>query len=429
MKVLLVGSGGREHVLAWKIAQSPKLTKLYAAPGNAGIAQVAECVPIKPDQIEALASFAKEQEIDLTVVGPEAPLVSGIVDRFQREGLLVFGPTKEAARLEGSKIFAKELMVEAGIPTAKFQVFTEVNEAKRYIIEQEPPIVIKADGLAAGKGVIIAKTCEEGIEAVNRMIRDRIFGEAGSHVLIEEHLQGTELSVLVLTDGLNAIPLASSQDHKRVFNNNQGPNTGGMGAYSPCPFVDDHKLGEIMALTAMPVIDALRKSGVVYRGVLYVGIMMSEKGPQVLEYNVRFGDPEAQAVLPRLKDDLLEILLQIARGRLITNSLAWDSRACLSVVMASGGYPGDYQTDYPIQGLDEVKSLEDVSVFHAGTRLNEAGKVVTAGGRVLNVCALGDSLKEAYEKAYEAVRKISFKNVHYRTDIGGKFITSNAGAR
>lgn len=420
MNVLVIGSGGREHALAWKIAQSPDLTKLYAAPGNAGIASLGECVPIKGDDIDQLLVFAKEKEIDLTVVGPEAPLVQGIVDRFEAEGLAIFGPSKEAARLEGSKIFAKEMMKQNGVPTAQYRVFNDAAQAKRYLIDQEPPMVIKADGLAAGKGVIIAQSCEEGIHAVNSMMSERVFGDAGSRVIVEECLRGSELSVLVLTDGEHAVPLSSSQDHKRVFDQDEGPNTGGMGAYSPCPLVDDEKLREIVDRTALPIIRGLRNAGIIYKGILYVGLMMTPEGPSVLEYNVRFGDPETQAILPRLKSDFLSLLLQVAKGALFATTLAWDSRAALTVVMASGGYPGNYETNFPISGLQETGHGADVMVFHAGTKRNERGEICTAGGRVLNVTALGETLKEAYEKAYAAVRPIYFKDVHFRTDIGAR---------
>lgn len=426
MNVLVIGSGGREHVLGWKLAQSPKLTKLYFAPGNAGMSKLGECLPVKADDLEGLLKVAKEKKIDLTVVGPEIPLVKGIVDLFEKEDQLIFGPNQRAAQLEGSKIFSKEIMKEAKVPTASFHVFTEINEAKRCIIDLEPPIVIKADGLAAGKGVVIAHSCEEGIEAVNKMIEEKIFGDAGTRVVIEDFLVGTELSVLVLTDGENVIPLASSQDHKRAFDNDEGPNTGGMGAYSPCPFIDEIKLNDIVKLTAKPVIDVLKRRGISYRGILYVGVMLTEKGPFVLEYNVRFGDPEAQAVLPRLKTDLLDVCYQVAKGHLETTSLEWEERACLSVAVVSGGYPGSYKTDYPVSGLKEIELMKDVFLFHAGTKLNSNGEVCTAGGRVFNVSALGNSLREAYDKAYEAVRHVSFKDAKYRTDIGKHVLQSSA---
>ncbi len=423
MNVLVVGSGGREHALAWKIAQSKELQKLYVAPGNAGISKIGECVSIQSDDIPALIAFAKEKSIDLTVVGPEVPLVNGMVDQFENEGLLIFGPKKQAAQLEGSKIFSKEIMIESGVPTADFKIFSDVKEAKRYIIDHEPPLVIKAEGLAAGKGVVIANSCEEGIEAVNQMIHERIFGDAGRRVIIEDFLSGTELSVLVLTDGETAVPLASSQDHKRVFDNDEGPNTGGMGAYSPCPFVDDEKLREIVRVTAEPVIETLRRKGIIYRGILYVGVMLTEKGPYVLEYNVRFGDPETQAVLPRLQTDFLSLLLQVAKGKLETKELSWDSRSCLSVAIVSGGYPGAYETNFPITGLKEAAQVKNAIVFHAGTQLNQKGEICTAGGRVLNISALGNTLKDAYETAYDAAQRVTFKNAYYRTDIGKRVLS------
>ncbi len=418
MKVLLIGSGGREHALAWKIAQSSLLEKLWIAPGNAGMSEIGECVNIKADDVEALLDLAKKEKIDLTVVGPEAPLVKGIADRFQSEGLLVFGPSKEAAQLEGSKIFSKQMMKEAGIPTADFEIFSDAAKAKEFVINGEPPFVIKADGLAAGKGVVVATTCEEAVEAITQMMTAKIFGEAGARILIEKCLVGEELSVLALTDGQQIIPLASSQDHKRAHDNDHGPNTGGMGAYSPAPFVNDQQLKEIVKLTGLPIIRKLSERGVSYRGLLYIGIMMTESGPKVLEYNVRFGDPETQAVLPRLKTDLLAVFHQIAKGKLETTELEWDSQACLSVVIASRGYPGSYETGFPISGLQNVAQAQDVCVFHAGTSKNEEGKVVTSGGRVLNVSALGASLKEAYEKAYDVLKTISFDGAFYRFDIG-----------
>jgi len=418
MNVLLIGSGGREHALAWKIAQSPLLKKLWIAPGNAGISEIGECVSIKADDIESLFQFAKKEKIDLTIVGPEVPLVKGITDRFQQEGLLVFGPSKEAAQLEGSKIFSKQIMKEARVPTAEFEIFYDSAKAKEFVINGEPPFVIKADGLAAGKGVVVAGTCEEAVDAINQMMTARIFGDAGAQILIEKCLIGEELSVLALTDGDRILSLASAQDHKRAHDNDHGPNTGGMGAYSPAPFVNEQQLDEIVKLTGAPIIHRLKERGIIYRGLLYIGIMMTEDGPKVLEYNVRFGDPETQAILPRLKTDLLPLFHQIAEGKLSVKDLEWDSRPCLSVVMASRGYPGSYETGFPISGLHTVKQLPDVSVFHAGTSKNLEGKTITAGGRVLNISALGVSLKEAYEKAYDALKAISFDGSFYRNDIG-----------
>ena len=421
MKILVIGSGGREHALIWKISQSPLVKKIYAAPGNAGIEALAECVNMAVDQIDRLRGFAIDQKIDLTVVGPESPLVQGMVDSFQSAGLKIFGPSREAAQLEGSKAFAKNLMAEVGVPTAAFQVFDNVNEAKRFIIDREPPFVIKADGLAGGKGVLIAGSCEEGVQVVNQMIRNRLFGDSGKLVVVEEFFKGDELSILLFTDGERILPLASSQDHKRAFDHDQGPNTGGMGAYSPCPLVSDRELSEIVDKTARPVIEELKKRNTPYRGLLYVGLMLTARGPQVLEYNVRFGDPEAQAVLPRLKTDLVPIMLEIANGKLKTDELEWDSRACLTVVMASRGYPGTYQCGFEIKGLDQLAS-KDAIVFHAGTAREPSGAVTTSGGRVLAVSALGETLKEARDSAYQTVEKISFEGAFYRKDIGKRIL-------
>lgn len=417
MKILVIGSGGREHALVWKIAQSPLVSEIYAAPGNAGIEKLAKCVNISVDQIDDLRRFASDHEIDLTVVGPELPLTRGIVNSFQAAGLKIFGPSREAAKLEGSKAFSKNLMAEVGVPTAAFQIFDSVNEAKRFIIDREPPFVIKADGLASGKGVLIAHSCEEGIQVVNQMIQNRLFGDSGKLVVIEEYFTGDELSVLLFTDGERILPLASSQDHKRAFDDDQGPNTGGMGAYSPCPFVSDQELNDMLDKAARPVIQKLKRQGTPYCGLLYVGLMMTRSGPQVLEYNVRFGDPEAQAVLPRLKTDIVPIMLEIATGKLKTQNLEWDPRPCLTVVMASRGYPGTYQSGFQIKGLEQIKS-EDAIVFHAGTTLEPSGVVTTSGGRVLTVSALGESFKEARDLAYQSVEMISFEGAFYRKDIG-----------
>ncbi len=418
MKVLLIGSGGREHVLAWKISQSPLLKKLYAAPGNAGIAQIAECVSISPEDIDGLLQFAKTQSIDLTVVGPEAPLVAGIVDRFKAEGLKVFGPTKDAALLEGSKAFAKDQMTKFGVPTAPYEVFSNVNEAKHYVIETEMPVVIKADGLAQGKGVVICDSSQTAVGALTQMMSEGIFGAAGRKVVVEKCLEGEELSILALTDGEKIISLASAQDHKRAYDHDRGPNTGGMGAYSPCPLVSDEKTREIVDLAIRPMIRGMASEGKPCRGILYAGIMMTRSGPFVLEYNCRFGDPETQAILPRLKSDLLPVLMQVAEGRLETEELEWHDKACLAIVVASGGYPGHYEKGFSIQGLEGLKSLEDVVVFHAGTTTNDKGQIVTAGGRVLAVAALGENLRAAHDRAYQAVAKVQFEAGFYRRDIG-----------
>lgn len=420
MKVLLLGSGGREHVLAWKISQSPLLTKLFVSPGNAGIREIAECVPLSLSDLDGLITFAKKESIDLTVVGPEAPLVDGIWDRFHAEGLKLFGPSRDAAELEGSKAFSKDMMHKYGIPTAHYEVFSNVNEAKHYAVEAEMPVVIKADGLAAGKGVVICKSSQEAVETLTRMMSEGAFGDAGKKVIIEELLEGEELSVLALTDGESVIPLASSQDHKRVYDYDRGPNTGGMGAYSPCPQVSREKFLEIVDISVKPMIKGMAAEGKPYRGLLYAGIMLTEKGPYVLEYNCRFGDPEAQAVIPRLKSDLLPVMMEIAEGKLKTKVLEWHEKACLAVVLASGGYPGAFEKGRVVAGLESCKNLADVHVFHAGTELNAQGKVVTAGGRVFTVAGLGETLREAQEHAYQAVGKIQFEGVHYRRDIGKK---------
>jgi phosphoribosylamine---glycine ligase len=418
MKVLIIGSGGREHALAWKISQSPLLTKLYAAPGNAGIEQLAECHPIKADDIPALLEFAKKEKIDLTIVGPEAPLVAGIVDTFQNEGLKIFGPSQAAARLEGSKSFAKDQMHKFNIPTADYEVFGNINEAKHFCVETEMPVVIKADGLAAGKGVMICETSQEAVAALTRTMAEGVFGEAGKKVVIEKKIEGEEVSILAFSDGEKIIPLATSQDHKRAYDYDRGPNTGGMGAYSPCPFVSDEKFSEIIDLVIRPMVKGLASEGTPYRGLLYAGIMLTKNGPMVLEYNCRFGDPEAQAVLPRMKSDLLPILAEIANGSLSTETLEWHDKACITVVLASGGYPGFYHTGFPIQGVESVTRHEDLFVFHAGTAKNDNGQVVSAGGRVLTVTALGENLRAAFDRVYSVVGKIQFEGKIYRHDIG-----------
>ena len=418
MKVLIIGSGGREHALAWKISQSPLLTKLYAAPGNAGIAKIAECQPIQAEDISALLSFAKSENIDLTIVGPEAPLVAGIVDEFQKEGLKIFGPSKAASLLEGSKAFSKEKMTQFGIPTADYDVFPNINEAKHFVIETEMPVVIKADGLAQGKGVLICDSSQEAVNALTRIMSEKIFGESGEKVIVEKKLEGEELSILALTDGEKIIPLATSQDHKRAYDYDRGPNTGGMGPYSLCPFLSDEKFTEIVDAVIRPMVDGLRKEGTPYRGLLYAGVMMTKNGPFVLEYNCRFGDPEAQAVLPRLKSDLLPVLAEIASGSLTTQTLEWHEKACLAIVVASGGYPGFYHKGFPIHGFESLSRLEDAFVFHAGTAFDDLKHVVTAGGRVFAVCALGDNLRLAHDRAYSLVGKVNFEGSFYRRDIG-----------
>lgn len=419
MRVLVIGSGGREHTLVWKLRQSPRVQKVYCAPGNAGIAQIAQCIDIPVAKIDKLVEFAREHEIGLTVVGPEAPLAAGIVDAFQAEGLPIFGPTRAAAQLEASKAFAKQIMQKYQIPTAHSQTFTDPQEALAYLEQKGAPIVVKADGLAAGKGVVVAQTLAEAKAAVEQIMVQKVFGQAGAKVVIEEFLVGEEVSVLAFTDGETVIPMVSSQDHKAVYDHDQGPNTGGMGAYSPAPVLTPALLEQVEAEILKPTIRGLRQEGIVYQGVLYAGLMITEAGPKVLEYNVRFGDPECQVVLPRLKSDLVEIMLSVLNRKLHEQEIVWYDNHTACVVMASAGYPGDYTTGQEIQGLHEVSALEDTYVFHAGTAKQEE-KFVTAGGRVLGVTAWARTLEAALEKAYNAVKLIKFEGAHYRKDIGQK---------
>ena len=419
MKVLVVGGGGREHVLVWKIAQSPLVTKVYCAPGNPGIAQLAECVAIKADEIDVLLDFARAEGIDLTVVGPEAPLTLGIADRFQEAGLDIFGPNQAAAQLEGSKDFSKALMARYNIPTAAYRTFSDRDQAVAYIREQGAPIVVKADGLAAGKGVVVAMSEDEAVAAVDNIMVAGAFGEAGSKVVIEEFMEGEEASFFAFTDGRNILPLASSQDHKRIFDGDQGPNTGGMGAYSPAPVVTDELYEQIVQTIVRPTIDGMAKDGCPYAGILYVGLMIADGQARVVEYNARFGDPEAQPLLMRLKSDIVPVMQACARGQLIQDRLEWLDKAAVCVVMASGGYPADYEKGFPISGLEEAAAIEDLVVFHAGTALKD-GRIVNSGGRVLGVTGLGRTVAEAIDKAYAGVEKISWQGVQYRRDIGQK---------
>lgn len=422
MKILLIGSGGREHALAWKIAQSPKCEKLFAAPGSDGMSDIAELVKISADDIPGLLEFARSNKIDMTVVGPEAPLVGGIVDVFRSAGLKIFGPVKELAKLEGSKVYSKELMRRLGVPTADFKVFDKHEDALAYMLTRGFPLVVKADGLAAGKGVIICRSLQEGKAALKTMMVDKAFGAAADKIIVEDCIAGEETSVIVISDGKNVAALASSQDHKRVFDSDKGPNTGGMGAYSPAPVVTDALFKEIMDKAVYPVIRALSAEGNPYVGVLYAGIMVTDKGPYVLEFNVRFGDPETQAILPRLKSDLVEVMERAIEGKLEGYELSWDPRPCVSVVESSGGYPGEFSKGMEIQGLEQVPSMKDTVVFHAGTKLGKRASdgnrhFITNGGRVLNVTALGVDFKDAVAKCYEAVRVVRFDKMHYRTDI------------
>jgi phosphoribosylamine---glycine ligase len=419
MRVLVVGGGGREHALVWKIAQSPKVTKIYCAPGNAGISEQATIVPIKANDLNGLLQFSLKEKIDLTVVGPEDPLTQGIVDLFELKSLFIFGANKKAAEIEGSKAFAKEMMKKYNIPTASYEVFHNRDEAVKYIREQGAPIVVKADGLAAGKGVIVCKTVEEAIQSVDRIMVEKIFGEAGNRVVIEEYLVGEEASYIAFTDGKAILPMASSQDHKPVFDGDQGPNTGGMGAYSPAPVVKDEVHEKIIEKILRPIIYGMGEEGRLYKGVLYAGLMIQDGHPKVLEFNARFGDPETQPVLMRMKGDIVPILEACMKGSLSQHKIEWDNRASVCVVMASKGYPGDYEKGKVIGGLKEVSRMEGVFVFHAGTALKD-GQMITNGGRVLGVTGLGEDIPRAIARTYQAVKKISWDGAHYRTDIGQK---------
>lgn len=419
MKVLVVGGGGREHALVWKIAQSPQVKKVFCAPGNAGIGELATCVPIGAEDVQGLLAFAKSEQIDLTVVGPEGPLSTGIVDVFESEGLRVFGASRDAARLESSKSFAKNLMNRYGIPTAAGQTFTSHKKAQAYIRKMGAPLVVKADGLAAGKGVIVCPTVQEALKALDTIMVEKAFGDAGRTVVVEECLVGEEASFLAFTDGETVLPLPSSQDHKAVFDNDEGPNTGGMGAYSPAPIVDRYLHKRIMEEVMTPTVRAMAAEGCPYKGVLYAGLMIDRDQIRVLEFNGRFGDPEAQPLLIRMKNDIIPVMEAVIDGRLVDCRLDIDERAAVCVVMAAGGYPASYKKGMPISGLEAVKRMRDVVVFHAGTAQGEKG-VETAGGRVLGVTALGESVEKAIKRAYLAVGKIAWDKVHYRKDIGQK---------
>ncbi len=419
MKILVVGGGGREHTMVWKISKSPLVEKIYCAPGNAGTHTLAESVPISAEDIDALAAFARENEIDLTVVGPEGPLVKGIADIFEENGLKVFGPSKAAARLEGSKLFSKQHMQKYNIPCAMGKAFTDTGKAKAYAKAMGAPCVVKADGLAAGKGVIICSTLEEANEAIDSMITDNAFGEAGAIVVVEECLVGEEASFIALTDGKTVLQLPESQDHKRIFDNDEGPNTGGMGAYSPAPVLDHMLRERAMNEVMIPAVEGMAKEGTPFKGVLYAGLMVDKDQIKVLEFNTRLGDPETQPILMRLENDLVPLMEACCDGTLHNYSTKIDPRAAMCVVISSGGYPGSYDTGEEIFGLDEANSVKDTVVFHAGTALKE-GKVVSSGGRVLGVTSLGDSVKQAIDRAYEACEKISFNGHFYRKDIGAK---------
>jgi phosphoribosylamine--glycine ligase len=426
MRILVVGGGGREHALTWKLAQNPTIDKIFAAPGNAGIGEVAQCEPLDITHPATVADFAEAHGIDLTVVGPEAPLVAGLADELSERGLNVFGPSRAAARIEGSKAWAKELMITAGVPTARSATVTTLEDGLKAIDEFGTPAVVKADGLAAGKGVTVAENRAGAEQALRECLLDRAFGDAGSTVVVEEFLLGEELSILCLTDGRHVLPLVPAQDFKRVDDGDRGPNTGGMGSYSPVPQAPADIVERSVREVFEPIVRTLHDQNAPYVGCLYGGLMLTADGPKVLEFNCRFGDPETQAVIPRLASDLAELLLACTEGNLSYYEPVWTKEACVAVVLASGGYPGKHQTGLPIEGLDELAQLEGVEVFHAGTARRD-GTLVTAGGRVLAVSALGADLGAARSRAYAAVEKIRFEGMHYRTDIAEKSAKARGG--
>ncbi len=429
MKILVVGSGGREHALVWKISKSPEVNKIYCAPGNGGTSAIAENVNISSNDIVGLADFAESEMIDLTIVGPEIPLAAGIVDEFYKRDLKIFGPTKKGARLESSKIFAKEFMKKYNIPTADFEVFDNKEKAINFVKKNKGPFVVKADGLAGGKGVFVCNSFIEANDAIKQIMTDKKFGDSGNHVVIEEKLAGEEASMIVLCDGKNILPLVSSQDHKPIFDQDEGPNTGGMGAYSPAPVLESEVFDKTIQTIVKPLMRGIQKEIDTYKGVLYIGLMITKEGPKVLEFNVRFGDPEIQAILPRLKSDLLSIIKAAVEERLDKVELEWDNRACVCVVMASKGYPESYEKGKIITGIGEAEEMRDVIVFHAGTKIKskelraknqELIEYITNGGRVLDVTALGNTIEDAIKKSYDAVNKIHFEDAYFRKDIGGK---------
>ncbi len=416
MKVLVVGGGGREHAICLKLAQSPKVTQLYCAPGNGGIAQAAQCVPIKATDVEGMVKWAKENAMDFVMVAPDDPLALGMVDALEAAGIPAFGPRKNAAVIEASKAFSKELMKKYHIPTAQYETFTELDAALSYIDAQGAPIVVKADGLALGKGVVVAATVEEAKAAVRDMMEDKKFGDSGSTVVIEECMTGPEVTVLAFCDGKHLVPMPSSQDHKRAYDGNQGPNTGGMGAFSPSPHYTPEVARRCMEEIFLPTVTALNAEGRPFQGVIYFGLMLTKDGPKVVEYNARFGDPETQAVLSLLDSDLMDIFQACVDGTLDKIDIKWKDQAACCLVLASGGYPVQYQSGYPISGLEEAG--QNATVFHAGTKLGEDGQILTAGGRVLGVTALGATLEEAISNSYTAAKPISFQDMHFRKDIG-----------
>lgn len=421
MKVLVIGGGGREHAIVWKLSKSKHVDRIYCAPGNAGIAEIAECIDVQPSDFNALIDFVKYEWIDLTIVGPEEPLSKGIVDIFEKEGRRILGPQKAAVQLESSKAFAKDFMKRHLIPTAEYRVFSSYHQAEDYVRMKGAPIVIKADGLAAGKGVIVAASVDEAIDALRKIMKEKIFGEAGNRVIIEECLTGEEASFMVFTDGKSIVPMAHSQDHKRVFDNDKGPNTGGMGAYSPAPIVTKEIESYVMEKIMKPTVYGLKSEGIEYKGILYAGLMIKNGIPFVLEFNCRMGDPETQPILTRLDSDLISISLAITDRKLSDVEIKWKDEASVCVVLTSGGYPNKYDKGKEIFGLEDVKKMKDVIVFHAGTTFDN-NKIVTNGGRVLGVTGIGKDIKAARDKAYKAIEKIHFEGMHYRMDIADKAI-------
>jgi len=421
MNVLLIGSGGREHAIAWKLAQSKNLTKLYTAPGNPGTAQCGENIPIASDDTDKLLEFARQNKVGLAVVGPEDPLAAGIVDKFEAAGIKAFGPSGKAAQLEADKAFAKHLMRSSSVSTAESRIFDRFEDAKTYIASRDEPVVVKAAGLAKGKGVYVCDDPADGILAAEKVMCERIFGPAGDRIIVEDKLLGEEASILAFVDGRNIYLMESSQDHKPIGDGDTGPNTGGMGAYSPAPVVTENLMDQITREILVPTVDGMNRSGAPYKGVLYAGLMITAGGPRVLEFNVRFGDPETQPIFMRLKSDLLEVLLAVCDGTLDQVKLEWDPRPAVCVVMASGGYPDDYQKGKKITGLEEAGKLEDVVIFHAGTK-EENGEIITSGGRVLGVTALGSTIADAKAQVYQAVDKINFDGAYCRRDIADKAI-------
>jgi phosphoribosylamine--glycine ligase len=426
LKVLVVGSGGREHAIVWKVAQSPLVKKIYCAPGNAGIASLAECIDVKATDIPGLLNFALEHSIDLAIIGPESPLIRGITDEFQAAGIPTFGPTKAAAEIEGSKVFAKQLMAKYGIPTASFHVFDNPDEASAFVNgfssdDDDCPLVVKADGEALGKGVFVCSTKHEALQAIRTIMVEKAFGKSGDRVVIEERLEGQEASIMVITDGDSIVPLLPVQDYKRIYDGDKGPNTGGMGCYSPVPVVTEDVYHQTLETIIKPTIRAMKQEGRPYKGVLYAGIILTKDGPKTLEFNARFGDPETQVAVRLLDGDLVEIVQAALAGSLDSVRVKCYNECAVCVVIASEGYPGSYEVDKPIAGLDKAADVNGVTVFHAGTKLLDS-KVVTSGGRVLGVTAVGDNFKTAVDRAYTAVSKIYFEGMYYRKDIGARVL-------